>query len=131
MTRSSPPGSYDLESPPTRTKHELVKSLAPATFGPREIARLRAQAAGIVTHLLPNVMEAVEGKRTWTPVQANLFKTLWQSVMPTLSQSHTTVDINAKPLAELSRDDIEKMLAEAAPDEVELVEQGDGQFRPR
>lgn len=116
MTAKTDGGTRDLERVNLRAKADELKSKAPAVFGPREIARLRSQAAGIVTDLLPVVREAAEGKRIWTPVQVQLFKTLWQSVMPVLSQSHSTVDVRAQNLGTLSREQIEELLAREVVD---------------
>jgi hypothetical protein len=93
------------------TTRTLRNASVVATFSPAQIAHLRSHVLGIVVRTLPYAEEVVEGKRKWTSVQAQVWRTLVSKVMPDLNLSYAQVDVTHKNLTELSRAELEQIAA--------------------
>jgi len=80
---------------------------------PHQISRLRSSIASEVRDLVPLAVSAVRGDVVWSNSQVSLFKALLGKVIPDLSQSHSTVDITTKSVVDLSRAELEEIVARA------------------
>lgn len=104
------------------TARDLAGSLA---LTPHQIALLRGHIAVGVRKLLPDALEAAEGKRKWNNIQATIFRTLLNKVVPDLNASISQVEITHRTVHEMSRDQLERIAAGldaiAGPDPIEVV----------
>jgi hypothetical protein len=89
---------------------------------PHQISRLRSRIASEVRDLVPLAVSAVRGDITWSNSQVSLFKALLGKVIPDLSQSHATVDVNTRSVVDLSRHELEEIVARADAIDASVVD---------
>lgn len=80
-------------------------------FTPREAERLRQRVATHIANHLDTAGLVLDGTKSWSPQQVNVFKTLLNKVMPDVSFSHHLHETVRKPLRELTRDQLERIAA--------------------
>ena len=71
---------------------------------------------------MPLAVSAVRGDVTWSNSQVSLFKALLGKVIPDLSQSHATVDVNTRSVVDLSRHELEEIVARADAIDASVVD---------
>jgi hypothetical protein len=76
---------------------------------PATAARLRARIATYVEAQLPLAKEVIDGTRTWNPTQARVFSLMLNKVLPDLSASYIQQESIERPIAEMSREELERI----------------------
>lgn len=76
---------------------------------PATAARLRARIANYVEAQLPLAKEVIDGTRTWNPTQARVFSLMLNKVLPDLSASYIQQETIDRPVAEMSREELERI----------------------
>jgi hypothetical protein len=101
-----------------QTSLRLDQLATPRKFSPltpTQAAQLRGVIARDMVDHINAAHEVLAGTRTWTPVQANLFKTLMAKVVPDLSASYSQKEITIRDTKGLSIADLEAIVAGAQP----------------
>ena len=104
-------------SPEEKKRRRLSRALKKADearLSPRTIARLRADIAQAVSEQLVDAHDVVMGRndKTWTATQARVFGILINKVIPDLHASYVKKeDDDDRPLEDISRDDLERIVA--------------------
>lgn len=80
---------------------------------PEDVARIRTDLHNIVVSETERARLFLEGKSEWNSNQVRLYGMLLNKVMPDLSQKFTEVSIEHRKVDELSRDELEAIIAEA------------------
>lgn len=76
---------------------------------PADSAAMRGSLATIVASHLATAHEVLQGKRTWSANQVNLFGKMLNKVVPDLNASYIAHEHNSKKLQQLSRDELEAL----------------------
>lgn len=80
-----------------------------STLTPADSAAMRGALAQIVSSHLATAHEVLQGKRTWTANQVNLFGKMLNKVVPDLNASYIAHEHNSKKLQHLSREELEAL----------------------
>ncbi len=91
----------------------LKKASEIATLSPKQISKIRSDIVRTVSRLNNDVEDVLDGRKTWTNVQFQLYKTLLNKVCPDLSASYqeTPKGVSGR-LSGLTREELEEMVAE-------------------
>lgn len=85
------------------------KGHSPALFA-QQVREIRSQIGRSMPSMVANALEVLEGKRTWTTAQVQLFNTLLRKVVPDVTHNVTEVHhLEGKRVEELSREELEKL----------------------
>jgi hypothetical protein len=113
----------EAEKRDRRVARALAKMADVKPITPERMKAMRAEIAACVDEQLIEAHKQVMGtaETPWSPVQARIFSTLMNKVLPDLRASHVTKEDVSKPLTELSREELEEMVAKAAsrPDTID------------
>ena len=82
-----------------------------ATLSPKQISKIRSDIVRTVSRLNNDVEDVLDGNKTWTNVQFNLYKTLLNKVCPDISASYVeTPKGGSQRLSGLTREELEEMV---------------------
>ena len=84
---------------------------------------LRARAYNVVAEQTERAQEVLEGKRAWTNQQVRLYGMLLNKVLPDLK--HTFQEVHANKPEGMSREDLERIVAEAHAAERQAQQEDD------
>lgn len=91
----------------------LQKASMIATLSPKQISKIRSDIVRTVSRLNNDVEDVMDGNKTWTNVQFNLYKTLLNKVCPDISASYVeTPKGGSQRLSGLTREELEEMVQE-------------------
>lgn len=82
-----------------------------ALIPPEMIEQLRKSVFHTVKSQNQAVREVLAGRRTWSNQQVKLYLDLLGKVMPSLTQSHATVEHVDRPIENLSKDELRQLIA--------------------
>ena len=89
----------------------LQKASLIATLSPKQISKIRSDIVRTVSRLNNDVEDVLDGQKTWTNVQFNLYKTLLNKVCPDISASYVeTPKGGSQRLSGLTREELEEMV---------------------
>ncbi|MBM87821.1 MAG: hypothetical protein CMQ41_05530 [Gammaproteobacteria bacterium] len=89
----------------------LQKASLIATLSPKQISKIRSDIVRTVSRLNNDVEDVLDGNKTWTNVQFNLYKTLLNKVCPDISASYVeTPKGGSQRLSGLTREELEEMV---------------------
>lgn len=78
-------------------------------LSPGQIAHIRGKVASIIDMHLPTAANVIAGHAEWTPVQARIFVAMLDKVVPNLSANHSIHDHRVQGIAQMSREDLERI----------------------
>lgn len=93
--------------------NQPVKKSTLPQVNARELDNVQRQVLATVKDNMPRVKSVLAGDLRWTNQQVKLFQIMLNKVMPDLKQSHNE-HVHRKEMHELSRDELEAIVAEAA-----------------
>jgi hypothetical protein len=111
-------GGLDPERSITETRDSRARSLlervrSAEPFTPEEASRLQSGIADLVEDQVLEAHRVVMGTLSWSPVQARVFNTLLNKCVPDLSASFTKSENTNVNISEMSREELEKIVAAA------------------
>lgn len=78
---------------------------------PQNVSRLRARIFRTVEQRLVDADAVLAGRKVWTGHQVQIFRALLSKVMPDVHHSEVSVGVESRDLNELSRDELEALVA--------------------
>jgi hypothetical protein len=110
------PDSLDVLPPEPATKagRTPVKKQSLPKVTPVELDNVQRHVLAAVKDNMPRVRSVLSGDLRWTNQQVKLFQIMLNKVMPDLKQTHNEHYHHGKEMHELSREELEAIVAEAA-----------------
>ncbi|MGL4918403.1 MAG: hypothetical protein ACRC5D_19510 [Aeromonas allosaccharophila] len=96
------------------------KSLTELAVSKEEQAMIRRSCYHAVMSRLDTVRDVLDGAVVWSPTQTRLFTALLNKVLPDLKVSQATIEHTHTRPDQLSREELERMVAESRAIEGEL-----------
>lgn len=113
MKGGEDPSHFNRLERDSRAKSLLERVHTAKPFNPDEASRMQSAIAELVQDQIIQAHRVVMGTHAWSPVQARVFSTMLDKCVPNLSASYTKTDNLSVSLSDMSREDLEKIVAEA------------------
>lgn len=129
--RGRPPLTEE-EKRDRRVARTLAKLSSSNPITPERMAKFRSEIAACVEEQISEAHQQVMGTadKPWSATQARVFGILMNKVLPDLHASHVKKEETAKPLNELSRDELEELAAKLAAAEAAKAKTIDAEVIP-